>query len=257
VKYLTEQIEATEIKAETLVAQMDVKENLIVRMRGVFARNYGEDLIGVSHDRDTTTLYLSRNGVFHILPEGLFFEENRLRTTRGEYFEGKYDKFKKEAEKVKAFFQIFDTEYFKQSFDLEQKQNAITERGNTVLINPCLNKPEMDTRNEYLEKLQTLLPFVSQLRGNFVLLPNMLKEILSVEKVEIRHTKPLYMQFILHKSGLSKEEFWEMDRDFAEFFDFFYRWFLPIEIEYDYKIKSYTAPFILGDTLILDYNTHL
>ena len=256
-KYLIEQIETPEIKAETLVAQMDVKENLNVRMRGVFSRNYGEDLIGISHDRDTTTLYLSRNGVFHILPEGLFFEENRLRTTRNDYFEEKYDKFKKEAEKVKSFFQIFDTAHFKQSFALEQTLNAITERGNTVLINPCLNKPEMDTRNEYLEKLKPLLPFVSELRGNLVLLPNLLKETLSVEKVEIRQTKPLYMQFILHKSGLSKEEFWEMDRDFAEFFEFFYRWFLPAEMEYEYKIKSYKEPFTLGSTLILDYNTHL
>jgi hypothetical protein len=257
VKYLNEHIDTEDIKAEILISQMDTQENLSVRMQGLFSRNYSEDLMSVVHEKDRTLLYLSRNGIFHLLPEGLFFEETRLKSVRGEYFEGKYDKFKKEKEKIKSFFQPFDTEYFKQSFELEKKLNAITECGNTVFIKTFLNEPDIDTNNEYLSKIKILLPFVSYLRGNFTLLTNILKETLSVEKVEIREIQPLYMRFIIHKESLNKEEYKKIDEKLTVFFDFFCRWFLPAEAEYDYKIKDYKTPFTLGNTLILDYNTHL
>ena len=256
-KYLNKQMDTEEIKAETLISQMDTKDALNVHMHGIFARNYAEDLMSITHDQDTTTVELPRNGIFHLLPEGLFFEENRLRSVRGEYFEDKYDKFKKEKEVVKSFFQPFDTEYFKHSFALEKKLNAITECGNAVFINTFLNEPEINTDNEYLAKIKILLPFVSRLRGNPALLTNILEEVFSVEKVEIKNPRPLHMRFIIHKEGLSKEEYKKMDAELALFFDFFYRWFLPVEAEYDYRIKDYKAPFTLGNTLILDYNTHL
>jgi hypothetical protein len=257
VKYLNEQLDAKGIKAETLISQMDTKENLNVRMQGIFSRNYLEDLINITHEKDKTTLELSRNGIFHLLPEGLFFEENRLRSVRGEYFEDKYDKFKKEKEKVKSFFQPFDIEYFKQSFELEKKLNAITESGNSIFIDAFLDEPQTDTNNEYLSKLKKLLPLVSHIRGNLTLLTNILTNIFVVEKVEIIKTQPFYMRFIIHKEGLSREEHEKMDKELSVFFDFFYRWFLPVEAEYDYKIKDYKMPFTLGNTLILDYNTHL
>ena len=256
-KYLNEHIDTEGVKAETLLSQMDVKENLSIRMQGIFSRNYAEDLTGIAHEKDKSTLELSRNGIFHLLPEGLFFEEMHLRSFSGEDFEKKYDKFKREKEKIQSFFQPFDTEYFKQSFELEKKLNAIAECGNNIFINTLLNEPEINTDNEYLAKIKPLLPFVSRLRGNLMLLTNILKDVLSVEKVEIKKLQPLYMRFIIHKEGLSKEEYKKMYKELAVFFDFFYRWFLPAELEYDYRIKDYKAPFTLNNTLILDYNTHL
>ena len=256
-KYLNKHIDTEEIKAETLMAQMDAKENLNVHMQGIFSRNYAEDLMGVVHDKDKTTIELSRNGIFHLLPEGLFFEENRLRSVRGEYFEDKYDKFKKEKDIIKSFFQPFDTEYFKQDFALEKKLNAIAGCGNAVLLNTLLNEPEIDTNNEYLAKIKLLLPFVSRLRGNPALLTNILEEVFSVEKVEIKNPRPLHIRFIIHKEGLSKEVYKKMNTELSLFFDFFHRWFLPVEVEYDYRIKDYKVHFILSNKLLLDYNTHL
>jgi len=257
VKYLNEHINAEEIKAETLISQMDTKDNLNVRMQGIFSRNYSEDLIDVSNERDKTILDLSRNGIFHFLPEGLFFEETRLKNRRCECFDDRYNAFKKEKEKIKSFFQPFDTEYFKHSLALEKKLNAISELGNTVLTNAFFNDHEIDTNNEYLSKIKILLPFVSSLRGNMPLLTNMLKNVLCVEKVEIKKIQPFYMRFVIHKKGLSKEEYKNMDRKLSVFFDFFHQWFLPVEVEYDYKIKDYKMPFTLRNTLLLDYNTHL
>jgi len=265
VKYLNEYIDAGDVKAETLISQMDIKENLHVHLQGIFSRNYSEDLISVTNEKgkengeNRTILELSRDGIFHLLPEGLFFKEEQLKKDSNSNFDFDKEKTKLEEQKKAAllFFSPFDTEFFNLSFELEKNLNAIAEKGNKVFINAFECEPEIDTKNEYISKIKILLPFVSHLRGNLAFLTDILKNILSVEKIEIRTIRPFYMQFIIHKESLSKEEYQAMDKDLADFFVFFRQWFLPVEAEYDYRIKDYKGSFILGNTLLLDYNTHL
>ena len=76
-------------------------------------------------------------------------------------------------------------------------------------------------------------------------------------KIEIKEKGTFHKQFIIHKGGLSKEEYQSMDEGLIDFFDFLRQWFLPVEVEYDYRIKDYKNSFTLGNTLLLDYNTHL
>ena len=246
-----------EVKAETLISQMDIKGDVDVRMKGVFSRNYSDDLINITNDKDKTILELSRDGIFHLLPEGLFFEENRIRNISKNDFGNEYEQFEEEKRKIQSFFRIFDTACFKLSLELEQKLNAIAEQGNSIFINTFWDEPEFDTNNKYIAGIKTILPFVSHLRGNFMLLTDVLKSVLSAEKIEIKEISPFYKRFIIHKEGLSKEKYQTMDESLAVFFDFFCQWFLPIEVEFDYRIKGYKEPFTLGNTLLLDYNTHL
>jgi hypothetical protein len=245
-----------DIKAETLISQKEInEEDVIVRMGGVFSRNYSGDCINDAEEEGKTILALSRDGVFHLLPEGLFFEENRIKNVLKNDFTTEYKKFKKEKENIELFFQPFDTEHFKRSLELEKKLNEIVERGNGIFIDNFLEKPETD--NKYIIRTAAILPFVSRLRGNFALLRDILQNVFSAEKVEINEIAPLFKRFIIHKKGLSKEEYLAMDDDLSPFFDFFGQWFLPVGMEYDYRIKDYTQPFTLGNTLLLDYNTHL
>ena len=250
-------INLEETKAETLISQIDINENISVRLSGIFSRNYSDDLISVSNEKDKTFLEISRDGIFRLLPEGLFFKENLKKSIIKDDFESKYKKFKEKKERIEMFFQPFDTEYFKLNLGLEKKLNAISEKGNNALLSALEDEAEIDTSNEYISKMKILLPFVSHLRGNHILLVDILKNVLDAEKIEIKEIRPLYLRFIIHKEGLSKEEYKSMDKALNGFFDFFRQWFLPVEVEYDYRIKDYKAPFKLGSTLLLDYNTHL
>jgi hypothetical protein len=255
--YFNEHICIEEIKAENLIAQMDTKDNFDVRMRGIFSRNYAEDLLSVQQDEGNFTFELSRDGIFQLLPENLFFEENKLKNFSKGDFKDNYKQFEKEKKQFELFFQVFDREYFKQSLALEETLNDIAEKGNAI-FEPLLEDVfEADTDNEYILKLKKLLPFASQIRGNLALLTDVLKNVFSVKKIDVKKTKPLFVLFIIHKEGLSKEEYLEINKKADDFFDYFCRWFMSVELECDYKFKDYSAPFTLGNTLILDYNTNL
>jgi len=257
-KYLDEYINIEEIKAETLISQMETSGNSGVRMQGIFSRNYSEDLISITKEEDKTIFDLSRDSVFHLLPGSLFFKENQLRKDSKPNFdfEKEQTELKKQKKNILSFFSPFDTEYFKLSLELEKKLNAIAETGNRIFISILEDESAIETKNEYISRIKILLPFVSQLRGNHILLLDILKNILSAEKIEIEERGTFYKRFIIHREGLSKEEYQSMDESLIDFFDFLRQWFLPVEVKYDYRIKDYKNSFTLGNILLLDYNTH-
>lgn len=255
-KYSDKKIVTTEgIKAEILMLQMGIKED--VRMQGVFSRNYSEDLIGIDYEENKPVVKLSRDGVFHLLPEGLFFEENRIKSIHKNDFNVEYEQFNEEKKSIEQFFQAFDIVHFKLGLEMEKKLNDILQKGNTVFTSAFLDDQKTDSDNEYISKIKILLPFVSQLRGNLALLTELLENVFSAKKVEPKRIQPFRIQFIIHKENLSKEEYLLMDKNTNTFFDFFRHWFLPVEMECDYRIKDYTSSFTLGNTSLLDYNTHL
>ena len=89
------------IKAETyLTSFLDSCKVVLVEPEGVFSRNYANDLIEVDTDEfdKKLVLKLSRDSVFHILPEGMFFVENKLREIAKK---GDLDQFKAEAESIR------------------------------------------------------------------------------------------------------------------------------------------------------------
>ena len=108
-----------------------------------------------------------------------------------------------------------------------------------------------------MSKITQILPFASQIKGNIHLLIDLLKNVLSVEKIDLIEIAPFHSRFMIHKEGLSKEEFDIIDEELVDFFNFFRDYFLPIERKYDYRIKDFKQTFQLGEPLILDYNTNL
>jgi len=245
------------INAETLVSLLDIREDDInVRAKGVFFRNYSNDLMKIENNEDKTTIALARDGIFHLLPQGLYFKENQLKVRPSE-FEDAHSKLKKVKKKALSFFQPFDTEYFKLTLEFEHKLNDFAKTGNNIFSSFLEENAKIDTKNRYISKLKKMLPFASQLRGNLPLLIDILKNTLSIEKIEIKKIKHFHLRFIIHKEGLTKEEYLDMDKELQPFFDFFRHWYLPVEQYYDYRIKDYKQPFKLENSLILDYNTHL
>jgi hypothetical protein len=254
-KYLNKNQETQNIAAETLLALWEDIPHLKVCCESRFARNYSEDLLHIDADKDSTTVFLSRDGIYHLLPKGLFFTENQLNEEkkRKNDFKSAYDKMKKQKKEAQSFFQPYDTELFKLSVEEERKINSLFFAGNKVWLSDL---PEI-SKNEYINKLIPLLPYASQLRGDFPLLIDLLKFIFEVEKIEIKELKPLHSRFIIHKEGLSKEQYLAMDEEIKTFFNFFSHWFLPVEKEYDFRIKDCKHPFKLEKGVVLDYNTNI
>ena len=258
-KYFDEYIEAKDVKAETILSCLENDLNFQVQYSGVFSRNYSNDVLSVEkNENNDKVIKLSRDGIFHILPEGLFFKEERLKNIKNRTdidFESEHKKVKTEKKRIESFFRPFDTELFKLSFKLEKKVNQISENNNYIIMQSLFNRFEITSENKYINKIKPLLPFVSKIRGNLKLLKDILRIIFlsTVETIE----NGFSVVFIIHKKKLSKEDYLEMDKELSPFFDFLYEWFLPLEVECSYKIKDYEEPFVLGNPLILDYNTYL
>jgi hypothetical protein len=259
VSKINEIIDVRGIKAETLVAQFGMQHELFVQMKGVFARNYEDDLLSFENERDRTTATLARDSIFHLLPQGLFCDENFLSGGNKSTFEFEklHRELKRKTKDALSFFQPFDTTFFKLTLEFEHILNNLAIAGNSTLIKAFLDNPVEDTENIYLSKLFKLLPFASQIRGNIPFFVDILKITISADHIEIRYIKPLHKRFIIHKHGLSKEEFHSLEADMIQLFDFLRNWFLPVEQRFDYRIKDYTQPFKIEDSSILDYNTHL
>jgi hypothetical protein len=265
VKETCNQFENRALKAETLVSISNLKDDFVVQMDGVFYRNYTEDLISTEQDLERNTVTLSRDSIYHILPEKLFFDDISTKGIgkRNFTFAENYEEVLRKRKEILSFFQPFDTSFFKLSLELEHKLNALSETGNSYFnvfflneIKPNSRTPKADA-DKYIPKLKLLLPFVSQIRGNFPLLIDLLRNIFEANQIEVKEIEPLKRRFIIHKEGLNKEEYLAMDKELVPFFDFLQHWFLPLEMKYDYRIKDYKQPFILGESLILEYNTNL
>ena len=258
-KYLNESMDLKEVKAETLLSLWNIHKDFHVRMEGIFSRNYAEDLISLENEDDKPVITLSRDSIFHLFPQSLFFTENKLKEDSKRRFDFKkeYAELKKQKQEVKTFFQPFDTECFKLNLELEHRLNQLTQAGNEIFNSIFPDDIETDTSNRYIAKIKRLIPYASQIRGNLPLLIDILKNVLDVEKIEMTKIGLFHIRFIIHKEGLSKKEYIDMDNDLALFFEYFQYRFLPVEQKFDFRIKDYKQPFTLGATLILDYNTHL
>jgi hypothetical protein len=78
-----------------------------------------------------------------------------------------------------------------------------------------------------------------------------------VEKPNAEGLMHNFVKTTLYIEKLSNREFKKIKKDVDVFAHFFYEWFLPADIGYEFKIKDIKEPFILGRALTLDYNTQL
>lgn len=253
-KFFDEYIEAENIRAETIVSQLEELPNYVVRNKGIFHRNYSGDLISIQEENNINVLELSRDGTFHLLPEGVFFKENRLKINDKYVLDKEKDKIREEKRRIELFFRSFETKYFRLSLELESRLNKIAEKGNYFIYDYIFEGIEIDVRNPYIQAILPLLPYVSELKGNLDLLRDLL-QIIFFAKVEIRKNE-LSLFFVINRSKLLKNDYFSMDNEIAVFFEFFTEWFLPVECDFDFRIKDYEERFNLGSSLLLDYNTH-
>ena len=267
-------VDFEKIKAESLLSScQDSIENINIDFQGVFSRNYENDIINIVYDFETSDnkslFQLSRDSLFHILPEGLFFKEDVLRLIAKEKNEVKFkaeaERIIKEKQKLLFFFQPFDKTYFKLRLELEKKLNEIAANRTKILTDKLFDIFNINTENQFIRKITPLLPIASEIRGNSLIWKDILKNIFFPAKIETRilkkrnstgRLKQIFKSDI-HIEKLSTKEFRMLKKEVDVFALFFYEWFLPVDMGYDIKVKDAKEKFILGKTMTLDYNTYL
>lgn len=276
-KYNDKHIPIVDIKAESIIAVLSDKDKPEVFAQGYFYRNFCEDIVEISNEPNgNIVIALSRDGIYHLLPEALFFFEKRLLIKKkGSIIKAEIpqeEAIKKEIEKqnaekiqLLAFFKFFDTKYFATSLVLEKKIFQIENiKINFILIH-FFGYDINNTDNQYIIKIAPLLIHAYQIRGDLLLLQKILSAVLN-SRVEINKRNTfndelfeaiMSLEFIVHIEGLSLKEYRALNEAYEPFFLFVSEWFLPFELDYRYRIKDKVQAFVLNKPLILDYNTQL
>ena len=267
-------VDFEKIKAEALLSSSPGSiDNINIDFQGIFSRNYENDIINIIYDFESsenkTLFQLSRDSLFHLLPEGLFFKEDELRRIAKEKNEVKFkaeaERIIKEKQKLLLFFQPFDKTYLRLRLELEKKLNEIAANKTQILIEKLFDIFNINAENLLIGKIMPLLPIASEIRGNQLIWKDILKCIFFPAKIETRILKKRYstgrsgriFKSNIHIEKLSANEFRKLKKEVDVFAQFFHEWFLPVDMGYEIKVKDTKEKFILGKTMTLDYNTYL
>jgi hypothetical protein len=261
------------IKAESLLTSlMESLTNVNLDFQGVFSRNYIDDVISIYQekvmDKYLLNIKLSRDSLFHILPEGLFFRENELKKVAKEKNEEKFraleDKIIHEKKVILSFFYPFDKTYFDLRFDFERELNELADSRNQILMEKLFGIYRLhEEKNPLVLRLIPLIPLASEIRSNKVIWRDILRSIFFPANVEVRIAEKLNAEGIkrqivkttIHIEKLSNKELMSIKKDVDVLAHFFYEWFLPVDMGYEFKVKDVKERFVLGKALTLDYNT--
>ena len=263
-KYYNNFVNTRGLRAEAIVPLLG-KRDFRVRSEGVFYRNYSDDILSLKEEvKDDPVLRLTRDSIYHLLPDGLFFQEDSLQNFKKKQdYKKHYEKVVEEKEKIRLFFQPFDTTFFKISLEFGEELNNISDNETELFINRFIRQHLQNEKNWLIRKTMPILPYASYIRGNKMLLKDIL-EVLFTSKVDINITYEnpeasnfMDIEILIHKKGLSNVEYKELDEDIKDFFLFFYEWFLPFDSNCTYWIKDKEHKFIIGTPLTLEYNTQL
>ena len=254
-----------DLKAETWL-NTHFPEDIPLRIstKGTFYSNYCEDLLEMDTSKVLANrVSLSRDGLFHLLPEALFVEDNRLLDPKQ-----KNKPLAPEKEQILNFFVPFDTEYFQVSLGLNKRVGEMETSMVDDLLKSLYDIDIQDIHNELIRKAAPLLLQASEIRGDYVLIARLMTAITGF-RTNIdpawrtcrtysgeKHSRTV-ARIVFHIPDLSNHEYRRRYDELGDFVEFMTEWFFPADQELEYKIKDEHHPFVLDGSITLDYNTCL
>jgi len=195
----------SDVKAEVLMADLTEagfkQSDYTVFFDSSFKRRYSKDLlragkIPAGNVGEILAVYLARDGLYDILPEGLFHTTPDSALTNGKGMASDSRKESKIEEETRKFFQPFENEFFYQRIQLEIKERNVLQKLNDYTLEDFfLNfwKIDRSLPGEMIIKLSAMLPFVKNIVGDFKMTANCLGAILGEEVTyKIHHTSEPY-----------------------------------------------------------------
>jgi len=249
-------MEYSEIKAETwLSATYPSKKKWVARTKGIFSRDYAEDIR--SCNPEGSSVELSRDGLFEILPNGLFFTGQELRGIDDNDFAWTDKVLRSRVNRVKTALLPFDSSFFNHSLALEHTLNETLAKKNDLLLQTLTGKDFSDEHNPYIQQMALMLPQVARIRGDYRFLCKYITLILGY-KTDYKLTDSR-VRFIVNRPNLERKTFLNYLEELEPFFRFVEEWFVPFELHCDFKVRDYERDdHIEGpNRLLLDYNATL
>lgn len=236
-----------------------------VNAKGIFYSNYSEDLLEVVPLAYTSSqVVLSRDGIFHLLPEGMFFDELAYREARRKGVAFEPDKVH-----VFDFLAPFDTEFFNVTLGLDRIVHSVEDNACGLLLEFLYGMDVEKIGNPYIRKALPFLLQASVVRGDFSLMERLMSTITGFRTVVSTTTRTIlssscawntspFVNILFHIPDLSNGEYSMHYDTLREFVEFFAEWFFPAELEFDFSVRDEEQLFVLDENILtLDYNTFL
>ena len=183
----------SDIKAEVLMADLILngfsQSDFLIFFDSLFKRGYSNDILKaekilINEVQEMLAIYLARDGLYDLLPEGLFHVSPDSALTSGKGMASNSKKESKIEEETRKFFLPFENEFFYQRIQLELQERLILQKLNDNSLDDFfLNfwKIDRSLPKELIIKLSAMLPFVKEIVGDFKMTANCLGAILEEE----------------------------------------------------------------------------
>jgi len=239
----------------------ELEEKWIVRYDGTFYRNYSRDAMEISPDE--ATVWLSRDGLLDLLPQGLLSMEDELKS--GDKQE-KHKKLDLQRRILSEAFLPFDSVSFRRLLKVEKNVSELLSDKLSFILKTFFGFDIEAEKNSYVKEFAVLLPYIRHWRGDMEMLRRLLSSVFDCEVVRIdgrygeedstRAWIPS-IRFELRIPNLTAEEFKALQKDVQPLRDFLSEWFIPAEVRLEILVKHRSASPVLNENMILDYNTEL
>jgi hypothetical protein len=265
----------SDIRAEVVIADIIDRgidlEKIFVIPKGLFNRNYSKDILDVHVDmvRNVIAFHLTRDGLYDVLPKGLFHPVTRLSNKDAKERKKEFEKQKHEELSARKFFSPFDNEFFQKGVKMEVEMIKLMREPWAAFKRLFLIDP--DIPENYSQRFFRFLPFVNEVKGDIKLTANCLSEIIGEKvsfssyylnkKITLNNSdnysssgKPsLGESFICGDNLLESITIWEFsvilesDSNLSDYVDLeygfgrklitkYYEYFVPVEVEIETKI---------------------
>ncbi|WP_187696453.1 type VI secretion system baseplate subunit TssG [Xanthovirga aplysinae] len=268
-----------DLRVEVLIANMLEEgmdpEEILFSFEGAFNRSYSNDLLDFElvynefEKTDNIVLRLSRDGLYHGLPEAMFHQAQDPLSKKTSQWAKDYIKRKKEEKNAKKFFAPFENEFLWQRVFQEQEERRILKELNSTKISDFTRNfwdIEEDLPIEMTSKMVQLLPWAWKIALDLNTFLPCLKAVIGEEVslnkiannriVHNKQQKPLGMDRLgleLTCGGTFIDDTYylevcigpvksEQTCHYLEggqnqrFLDVFYSFFLPLEVEVNTRI---------------------
>lgn len=183
----------SDIKAEVLMADLlqegFSQSDILVFFNSLFKRGYSSDILKaekklINDVQEMLAINLARDGLYDLLPEGLFHTSPDSDLTSGKGMASDSRKESQIEEETRKFFLPFENEFFYQRTQLELQERLILQKLNDNSFDDFFLrfwKIDQSLPKELISKLSAMLPFVKEIVGDFKMTANCLGAILGEE----------------------------------------------------------------------------
>lgn len=260
-------MKAKELSAEALLGLFyeGLEKEWVAYDRGLFFRNYSEDVVSI--DEDARTVTLSRDGWLRYLPQELVSPEDEIREKKEAAGNRNVDlaaideDIRKRISLLGEAFVPLDSFSLRTRITLEKKVQEILDAKRDWILKTFYDFDMASEQDEYVRQAALLLPYLPKIGGN-VRFVQTLMETITGRKVRLRYTtygatdhtrcatRKVFIDVII--DGLDSESYRAEMNKLHPLASFLKERFLPMELVCEIGIKGKNP-----DVLLLDYNYEL